>query len=420
MGETAGQVSPDRPGGLLVVPFVVASLLQLRATLPVLTARRPPLGVDAWVFEYAGLISLQGSLPYVHIWDVKPPLTYATASGLAALAGGDPLVTHQLNVLVMGGLLVGVVTLASLLTYELTDDRTAGVVSGLAVPTFSLFYTFPAYGLRPKMYVMFFGLLGVYLCYRRRPFWSGLSAAAAAGYWQLGIVFPLLVVGLTVQHSRQRDLGRVVAGMVTVTALAVAPYVLAGEVTALLNQVVFAQLFASESGTVLHRTLRARNMLGRASLFGALGCLGVVWAALRSRETWWVAAGTGLYLVQILELDLDGPPDLLPLYLFLAVGVGLLVSQASETDFGYDGVPAVIAGVVVVAAVGLILGDLWALRGVEIVQYSAPQDLSDLYWQAEIAESCHLRMSHTEEVYLETIGAERSSACGQTPSWKYL
>jgi hypothetical protein len=414
------RVLTNRRDAWLFVPFFTAVLLQFRATLPVLTSPRPPLGVDAWVFEYTGLISLRGALPYVHIWDIKPPLTYATASGIAALASGDPLLAHQLNVLVMGSLLVGVVTLASVLTYELTGESAAGVVTGLAVPAFSLFYTFPAYGLRPKMYVMFFGLFGVYLCYRKRPFWSGLTAAAAAGYWQLGVIFPVLVIGLTVQHSRRRDVGWVVVGMATITTIAVAPYVLAGEVTALLNQVVFAQFFATESGSVLIRVFRVRNMFGRVGLLATLGGIGVVWTAVRSREAWWVGAGTGFYLVQILYLDLDSTPDLLLLYLFLAIGVGLFVSRVHETEFGRAGIPTYVAGSIALIAIGLILGDLWALHGVELVQYPASEYLSELYWRVEIAESCHLRMSSVENSYLETVGAEQSSACGQTAAWKYL
>jgi predicted membrane-bound dolichyl-phosphate-mannose-protein mannosyltransferase len=185
---------------------------------------RPYVGSDAALFEYSGWYAIHGGVPYLHIWDPKPPVIHEIAAGLAFLSQGNVLVLHFLSSLLMGITAIATVLLISNLTYDVTNNEIAAFVSGLGMLTYPVFYLMPMAGLRPKMFVALFGTLTIYLVRSERFVAGGATAAVTAGLWQFGLFFPLLV-GITAMRKSRDRFFESLSGMVSATVLIVFPCV---------------------------------------------------------------------------------------------------------------------------------------------------------------------------------------------------
>ena len=377
--------------------FAVALAVELLAIAPKLAQPRAYIGPDAFVFEYTGWLITQGGVPYLHVWDPKPPLIFEITAGLAWLTGGSPLHLHIVSVLVTSGLAVGSVLLVGELVYHITDNRLASLSAGLSLLTFPTYYLLPAHGIRPKYFTLSFGLFAVYVWLKGYRMAGGGLAAASAATWQLGVIFPAIVVGLTVQRYRG-DLSRVLAAMATVTILVVTPVVVRGGGSAMLNQVVLAPLVVEDGGGIIMRLQKGRQVLGFAAPLSILG----VWGAGSSlrdgqyRTLWWVPVGLSWFSFQLIQLDFDGPPDVLLWFAFVALGVGLLTG-------GADGVRN--TQVVSVLVVGTLLLSLpWVVQ-LEFVNPTVVPPANEvvdaeLFWGKQFPETCHIRGSRMEDQWL--------------------
>ena len=384
---------------------------------------------DSALFQHAGWYIGQGATLYVDIWDLKPPLIYGVTTVLAFASFGNMAVLHVLGVLSAVGAVVGGIVFVGLITHRLTADGFASVAAPASMLVLASVYTFPYAGIRPKYFAFLCATAALFLAVEDRHFASGVAAALAAGFWQLGGGVALLVVGMALHRSGPRAALRAIAGGVTVASLTVLPFVLTGTAVPLFVEVVLASLYGVERYTVPGRLLTLVVELGPGLLLVPIAAVGWL-RGLRDewREYWWVGAGGSLYLFQVF-LELQGAIELVLLFVFLALGVGLLVAAIPTPSRR-----SILAGCVVV----LVLTTLYWSQGPitpvkdEVAELQAEYDIptyaylppdppdspsmQTIYWEKLQPENCHYRLGDKQK-YFEwaTGGTIDKSQCGQWP-----
>jgi len=390
---------------------------------------------DSALFQHAGWSILNGAELYVDIWDLKPPLIYFVTVLLAALSFGNMAVLHVLSVIVAMATIVGGVTLVGVVTHRLTEDGFASVVAGTTVFVLTTLYTFPYAGLRPKYFAFLCTAGALLLAIDDRPFSAGVVGAMAAGFWQLGAPIGLLVVGMSLQRNGRAGALRAVGGGVTVAVLTVAPVLLQGNAIPLFVEVVLAPVYGVERYTLIGRLLRFVIEIGYGVLVVPVGVYGWgVAVADDYKKYWWIAAGGGLYLMQIF-LEFQGAVELILLFVFVALGVGVLVANRS--------VPSRRSVVAVFVVLCVVTSGYWnlapgipgapepPLRDATEAEYdqwdipdydSIPDDpegwpsMQTIYWEQRQPEFCHYRLGHKQKYFeQQTGGTLFKSTCGQWP-----
>ena len=413
---------------------------------------RPSVNIDAALFQHAGWYVTQGAVPYVDIWDIKPPLLIELTTVLAVFSGGNMYILHVLSVFVTASAGIGSIYLIGTLVYELTDDELAGLVAGGTMLSLAGFHWLAATGIRPKYFSVFFGVAGIVFQLRGRSLYSGGAAALSAGFMQHAIVFAVLVLGLAVQSRSRRQVRDVVVGMGVVTMIAVLPIVLLGATEAMLVEVVVIPLQTSQSVgavEVLRRLAKGLFIVGYAAIPVLIGSYGAVRYSLENRTQWgWITTGTVAYALQVLFVDFDGYPDLFFGLVFVAIGVGLIVNATGKRRATL--VSAVVAVVVVISVVSfggagvvstpvqdepggtLIYGSVQTVdrllgiddpepsgnitaQQLEAMAYGS-SEMERIYWTKVRPESCHYRLSGNEVQWIERTNASfDDKKCGQSP-----
>lgn len=411
----------------LAVLVVVGSLVQASALARVLPGEQPPAMKDSIIFELYGWNLLAGRRMYTEMWELKPPLNYQTTAVLALLSGGDPLVYHYLNVLATAAAAVGCAVVVGLLVVEVTEDRLAGLVGGLAVFAHSVVFMRAAYGFKSKYFVALAGLLSVYLLLRDRQVLGGVAAAAAAGYWQLGIVFPLVGLGLAYQRGGQDGVKRLAAGGLAMTALTLAPVVLRGGLVAMLAQVIVAPMVVGSEMALARRFKWFLTLLGEAVPAVALGLVGFASVAVGPdrREHWWAPVVWAWFAGHLVFLNVDYFGDLIVFVVVSAVGVGVLLGRLPRRPA--VSLQALVALFVLVNAVTLggylgmdshpVQSESPAVAPAEKVNapYIGKEWRSMLFNDVE-PTTCHVFVSSRHRAWLNLTGADnRADICGHLP-----
>jgi hypothetical protein len=383
---------------------------------------------DSALFQHAGWWITQGAELYVDIWDLKPPLIYFVTTLLALVSFGNMAVLHVLSIIVAVATIVAGVTLVGVLTHRLTDDGIASLTAGITMFVFTTVYTFPVAGIRPKYFAFLCGVGGLLLAVEDRPFLSGLIGAATAGFWQLGAPIGLLVVAIALQRDGWRAAGRAIGGGLTMTFITVLPFALSGTLIPLFVETVLAPIYGVERYTVVGRLLRLVIELGYGVAVIPMAVYG--WGrglVTDAGEYWWVAVGGVGYLCQIF-LEFQGAIELIVLFVFLALGVGLFVSQTEMPRR-----QSVIAGCIMLLIVTTAYWNAGSptLKATVEAEYeqedinnydSLPPDpegwpsMQTIYWEQRQPEYCHYRLGVKQQYFEgETGGTLYKSSCGQWP-----
>lgn len=415
-------------------PLLVAqtTLLEAVVALPhLIGSGRPDLNHDAMFYLFIGWYWTQGNAPYLRVWDWKPPANPVFTALLSILAGGNPARIAVLAVFTTTAAVVGIVALVGLLVHQYTDDAVAAYTAGTALLTFNVFFRLAAQGFRPKYFLLLFGFAAVYLLVNGRYAWSGASAAAAAGFWQFGIIFPVIVAigayrgdGHESDRSpnkggrHRRRVGRTVAGMAGATALIVLPIVLSGAAIPMFTQVVFGPFGQPEPFRPLHRLFRIKSLYGWALPVMAIGVVG---AFLGWRTVWWVPVGTGWALLQVGVLDLTLYADLFLLTAFCGVGYGLLMHRTDEH---------VVPLLLVVGIVALVIGQ-YAIGAGSLAIRPQPEP-SDGTWEYERGtaewyfwtqpdpDTCHILRNKPERRLTRALGGSLSDDECRYGFWNWV
>ena len=410
-----------------VVLLALAAVAQSLSAWRVLSRPGYPHLRDSRIFEYVGWQVARGTTLYVETFEVKPPLSFETTAALSVLAGDDQLLYHHLNVALTCAAAVCVVVLVGELAHDATGEPAAAVAAGLSLYVLPLFALRSGFGFKAKYFVLATGLLAVWFARRDRDALAGGAAAASVGYWQVALVFPVVVLAFAARRG-PRAVGRVVAGGAAVSVLVLAPVLLAGVdgVVAMLNQTVLVSRYASEGGALLDRADRLLGMLwwGRA-LFVA-GVVGLAVAATRARDrAWWAVVCAAWFLAVAVRFDLDAAPDLFASLAFVAIGLAIVAARAGP----------VARGTILAATVAVLVVNVGFLGGFGVVsdpmtlsadpppvagpaEVDAPYSTAEhhaLLWYGMPAETCHVFFGPTQQAWVAAVdGSPTEERCRTT------
>jgi hypothetical protein len=411
---------------LAVVALCIEAIPVWKVTL---AAERPPIAPDAALFQHAGWYLTNGARLYADVWDVKLPLTAELTAILATVAGDDVYALHLLSVGTMVLAACGIVVLVGRLTYELTADAYASTIAGLSMFLLAGFHVRPAYGVKARYFLLLAGLLAIYLSLRDAHFWSGTAAAASVGFWQLGAIFPVVLLALAAQRRDGRALARIVAGGVAFSALMFAPVLAWGTASEMLVQAVIVPLALPEQTGLLPRVVGGVAHFKYASPLVLLGSYGLLRGARRrfERTDWWVVAFAVYFglIVFFVDFEVGGYTDLIAGLAFVAIGLGAFAATLDRRVRRHALTAAVLAVLVVnVAALGSLglvfpsvstpgatpMRELQTNeRAIESPHVSDDQPgVRYVYWNRLQPDTCHYRLSLMEVRWLSTSAAYRS------------
>jgi hypothetical protein len=407
----------------------------------------PTLNTDSALYMHGGWWMTQGGIPYVDFWQVKAPLAFEIPALLSLLTGGDPFWLYILSVVVSGLATVGLILAVGTVAGEVTDSEWASLLAGGALFTMPPMFWYPALGFSPKAVVLCLGFAAVLFALRDRPYIAGIASAAAAGIWQLSVIFVGIVLGISVVRGGLKRAGKIVATAVTVAVVVVTPVVVMGGGKAMLVEVVFIPLTGSDSGPITFRILKGASLLGVATITVAVGVWEVSHIVRQGwSDAWWLVAGLGFGLLQML-VDLDYFPDTFLALCFAAIGVGTAAARfRPDLRLAFGGILAVLVVLNVTLLIGvgpfgpahqpigtakatydsLPGGDYdpgpSAIQSVErFYDGSQGEYLNDLYWDQRTPPYCHYRFGAPEANWLRDTRRTYASPCGELPSnWREL
>ena len=384
---------------------------------------------DSALFQHGGWYIGQGATLYVDIWDLKPPLIFWLSAVLAFFSFGNMALLHVYGIAAAVAAVVGGIVFVGLTAYRLTDDGFASVVAAGSMLLLTSVYTFPYAGIRPKYFAFLCGAGALYFAVRDRHLTSGIAAALAAAFWQLGGILAFLVVGMALQRVGVRAAGRTVAGGLVVATLTVLPFVLSGRTVPLLAEVVLAPVYGVERYTIPSRLLTFLIELGPGIVAVPVAAYGW-YLALRKdyREHWWLAAGGSGYLLQVF-LEFQGAIELVLVFVFVALGLAVVAAGLPRPSRRTT---------LALCLTILVLGNLyWNGSPVTPVkdeakdlksEYNIPNyetlppdppaspSMQTIYWEKLKPEFCHYRLGHKQKYFeLTTGGTVYKSECGQWP-----
>lgn len=392
---------------------------------------RPIVATDAALYQHVGWLATRRGVPYVDIWEINPPLTFALTAGLAFLSGGDMLLLHASSATVTLLATVASVLLVGWLAARVTDEDAAGLVAGLVLLAVPELYGHPPYGVRSQYFALLSVVAALALASRDRPLLAGASVAASAGFWQPGIASVPIVLGMTLQRSGRRGLRRATFGGLALATLTVFPFVAAGAFVPMVVETVIAPLYGQAQYTLLGRGYAIVNALGYATAL--LPFAGYGWLlALTSRDRWWVPAGGLIYAGVAMFLNMNGSLDLLLWLVFVALGVAIAVESVAAR-------PSYRVGLVALVGLTVLVAPAWHLptaplkEQVETRQekigakkvtpirdhHLSVPGMRTIYWQKLRPETCHYRLSWTERRWIVRTGARLGDEiCGEWSDWR--
>lgn len=445
--------------GILLAVSVLSFALSFLTVF--LSSSPPPVNGDAAHAQHLGWYITQGGIPYVDIWKAKPPVLFEFMAILGFLSGGNMWILHLITVLLTSAAGIGIVLLAGIIVHDRTGNPDASFLAGLAVLGFAGVHHLSASGFADKYFAVFFGLLSLYLFFRERFFLSGFAAAAGTGFWHLAVAIPVVVLGMAAQQRRKGVFYRALGGMVVLTFLSLLPVIVVWDAfVPMIVEVVLVPIYGGAEGSpLLLRIGKIGLLLGYASLLIVLGVLGVVWSVRKDWEQyWWASAVLGWFLIQILFLDMDWYPDLIPVTAFAGIGVGLLYTRVRKdvwrqflflsvtmvtivSVIGYGGFgvvtypitspsypintdvspgsqPLLPAAAVTLASKAGIPISIDSAGPSEVRKSVAPDTPSmvDMYWSKTIPESCRYRFGRMPQSWLDATNQSWGDPCGRWPS----
>jgi len=392
--------------------FIVLALALALAGLHLTIFYRPDLqrmDGDHSIQIYLAQQALEGSPPYVAGLYAKTPMTPLLTAGAIAVGRAlsvSDVMSGRLLFVGLGALGVLAVCLAGAASFTGRPWRqgaggaaAGGLVAAATLLAFRLFSESAARGMEPKLILVAFGYLALWLTARRRWGWAGACAALAFLAWQPAGLFPLAVLLAAVCQSgegRLKALGRAVLGMCLPLAAAGA-YLAATEALgpawrqAGLGALTFGQEAVGKgslSERLTHNPARIYGLTPKyflsaqpvfiAGLLGWLGLAAVepLRAAWRQRAggRWprrlWEAARrpaqlpimvVGAGFLAFSALDFQSGPDFLPLLPLAALGIGWLWLMLSDhlTPRRLLGATGLGGVIVSVALIGLGAAQVW-------------------------------------------------------------
>lgn len=418
------------------IALVILALLSLGISIYFLAfLMEPPLtSLDTSFYQHAGWLINQGYTPYVNIWDVKPPLHFELQALYGFFAGDSMHLLHWINVVFSGLALVVTVICTAVFVEDLTGSKIAALVAGLSLLAFPDLYIRASTGFRNKIYMLGFGSSSLLLQKRDEPFWSGLSSLLATGFWQFGVVFPVMCLLFSYRHGRSGYVRKTLLGILLGGLLVLLPIFYWNAMGELLGQALLIPLILDESQGILERIFFLLTSLRMSFVVLLSGLCGLIYYFLEENlgENYWLLVGLIIVLVQ-LNVDLDGRPDVFLLLYFVALGNGFLVSLIPKR-YGLFVVYAVLILSTVKGTYSLnqawtVGTNVYGNSSDTIVTYKSEDGTvssstwrTEDFWSRKRPTQCHYRLSRGEIRWLVMSDQRltKRECEGFTTAWNYL
>jgi 4-amino-4-deoxy-L-arabinose transferase-like glycosyltransferase len=184
---------------LLLAALIAVSLI---IALPILTY---PLGRDQGMYANIARMMLDGGLPFIDMWDIKPPAIYYVYAGGIALLGDGSAAVRALDLVFLPFTLVALYWL----TLRITGGRRgAGLLTGVLFTVFYFTETFASLTQSDSLVTLPMTLAVVCVIKagdaprgsRRALLWSGVAGALCAAVIWFKHYYALFVLALVIEH----------------------------------------------------------------------------------------------------------------------------------------------------------------------------------------------------------------------------
>jgi len=192
------------------------------------------------IYLYGARELLDGNIPYVNIFEVKPPLTFFIPAGgflvFSKLLGLSYILASRITMLLFGG---GTVFFTYLLAYHLFKNRFQALLSAIILLTFTVF-GWAALSGRIKIIMTFFAISCLYALIRKKWFTAGLLSSLSALTWQPGAILPLAVIiyAFTNKEQRKQQLINSILGAALPLIIVAIFFLIMGGLTETINQTI--------------------------------------------------------------------------------------------------------------------------------------------------------------------------------------
>lgn len=380
---TAATPRFTRREALLVGALILISLL---AALPVLTY---PMGRDQGMYANIARTILNGGLPYVDMWDIKPPaIYYIYAAGISVFGPGAAAI-RAIDLVFLPFSLISIYLLGK----RLGGTQSAGFLSGVLFTVFYFTETFASLTQSDSLVTLPMSAAALCVVYagdaarasRRALLWSTAAGALCALTIWFKHYYALFVLAMVVEHVLRRmtntDILPVLRRFPNREALAFAlgglPVGLVPLLYFLANG-VFAEMLVVAQGTAQYNAQSAVSLqtfvaqmanylVFRWWQWGVLLILAGLWLVtpgLRRRGwrvVWlWLIAALGFVLIQAKGFDTHWIPMLPPLTLLAGGATDAVLRWMSGRFLGNRRmITTALYGLVTAALLLILLKDTW-------------------------------------------------------------
>lgn len=436
---------------------VLLFLIQLAPLIRVLTSNDTPIiDGDAAFYQHAGWYVWEGGIPYETIWDPKTPFNFVFTAILGFLFQDSMLLAHYLNIFVGSIVTASICLVISLIMYNLSENFRASIIAGLIPALMPTYHFLFALGYRPKYMFLLFGLLGILLSLKKRPFLGLLFATASAGFWQFGVLFMASSLSIFAQKSILREnIKQLLLGFTIPTLIALSlPFIWGGGFESMLINTVFAPFMSgTDSSSFLLKGGIILRSLRYASIIIPIAVIGIVSMSVdsirsNSYDHLWMYILIVGFSVQVAFIDLDSVVDFLPLYVMLSFPVAYLYIQMNENcDYRLDNVISLLICLLLIFTVlfgagtgtvfqkypvteettndtlwrnslislgEIFVGDIDLDSKIFNYRDDIPKEnrrsyMDDIYWDTIKPDSCHYRVGQMHKSWIESTNQSYNS-----------
>ena len=251
------------------------------------------LTADMGLYFYGGRELLQGNVPYVAIFDIKPPMTFfVSAIGLfiSNIFNFNPIVIGPRILFLLFG--AGTIFFTYLATFHLFKDRLYAILSAIILISFTGFGWGSLSG-RPKIVMIFFAISCLYYAlFRKKWFIAGIFGSLSALTWQPGAIFPLVVIvhSLVEKNHRKNNFIKTILGVALPIIIIVIFFLIMDGLYEMLSQsVYFVFSFKSSAHWSFFQSLGGAfssfiDVYGTEILFIIAGFFGFVLLFIRNKK----------------------------------------------------------------------------------------------------------------------------------------
>ena len=313
---------------------------------------RPEVG-DPTIYDYVAQSILRGELPYRDTIDIKAPGSqYLSAAAIAVgrvFGVRDIFAIRTLHVILVG-VLCAVTFIVSNVYYP---SRVAALIAVLIPllrePIAKVFIG----GTQPKLPMIIFGLLTLWMIARDRPLWAGVFSMLSCLCWQPGLLFTgtaVLIFSRYLTSLRDLKALKVIVGAAIPLLIVIGYFYSKGALgdlwawTIKYNYSVFGPEAGPSLGNAIrHIVMMSRRVFEKEILIVGLSVIGMVfflYERIRARLRKGGLADPDLFRDAIvfppliygafMLVSFQGPPDLIPLFPFVGIFAGWLIVRIAR------------------------------------------------------------------------------------------